>query len=303
MGYVGSSIAKHLKKNPINQISITSRYDFPYNLEWAKGIEKIQLDWNNDSQLQYLCSNHDVIIHAAGMNSYACAESPEEAVICNGYNTKKIVEHSSKEKIKTFIYISTAHVYDHPLVGKFDEESKLKNCHPYATSHVLGEQALLDNKLNKNSKFVVIRLSNAFGVPITNNKDCWNLVVNSMCLSAAKKNYIKLTGNGLEERDFISINEICHFIEYFILNNESSGIFNLGSGKSRKIVEVAKVIKAIIRHKYNNEIKIFLNNDTNYESNLPLEYDISKIRNTGYHFLNDFEKSLNMLIKFCKLIK
>ena len=54
-----------------------------------------------------------------------------------------------------------------PLEGCFDESSPSLNTHPYATSHLLGEQELLRVTEKSSMSGHVLRLSNCFGYPLT----------------------------------------------------------------------------------------------------------------------------------------
>ena len=77
------------------------------------------------------------------MNSQDCANDPVAALEFNGVATTRLVSAALSSGVKKFIYLSTAHIYSSPLVGKISEETYPKNFHPYATSHLAGEMAVL----------------------------------------------------------------------------------------------------------------------------------------------------------------
>ena len=106
------------------------------------------------------------------MNSKECASDPISALLVNGVDTARLVKAASRTNVKKFIYLSTAYVYSSPLDGVITEQTCLKNIHPYATSHLAGEQSVLLANQNQQLERVVFRLSNAFGAPVHKETNC-----------------------------------------------------------------------------------------------------------------------------------
>ena len=104
----------------------------------------------------------------------------------NGVATKRLVEAASRAGVKKFIYLSTAHVYASPLVGTITEQTLPNNSHPYASSHLAGESAVLNADERGVIQGVVMRLSNAYGAPMHKGVNCWMLVVNDLCRQAVQ---------------------------------------------------------------------------------------------------------------------
>ena len=108
------------------------------------------------------------------------------AIEFNGKTTERFVEKAAFYGCKRFFYLSTVHVYKSPLVGRFNEKSENLNSHPYATSHLLGEQALIRHVKKSPMQGHVLRLSNCFGYPLTQDSNCWELVLNEFIRDAYK---------------------------------------------------------------------------------------------------------------------
>ena len=151
---------------------------------WLVKAEVEKITWDDDIALKRSCIGVDVVIHAAGINAQDCVSDPKAALEFNGGVTTRFVEAASKAGVWRFIYLSTAHVYSNPLVGVITEESHPSNQHPYATSHLAGDEAVLRaNQLGKIQGFV-FRLSNGFGAPMHKDVNCWMLLVNDLCKQA-----------------------------------------------------------------------------------------------------------------------
>src|SRR3546814_14338280 len=111
------------------------------------------------------CRGCDAVIHAAGMNAQNCAANPVEALEFNGVATARLVQAAARVGIRRFIYLSTAHVYCAPLTGTITEDTCLRNLHPYATTHLAGENAVLLAVQFGEILGIVLGIANVLGVP------------------------------------------------------------------------------------------------------------------------------------------
>jgi UDP-glucose 4-epimerase len=243
-GYIGGRISNHLIQAG-HQVFIGTR-TIDGNQNWFPKNRIVKIDWKSEGSLNAACSTMHVVIHAAGMNSKECEDNPKNALEVNGESTGRLVAAAVRNGVDKFIYLSTAHVYASPLEGYLDESSIPANNHPYATSHHFGENEVLNKSLNEEMRGIVLRISNAFGVPMDNQADCWGLLVNDLCRQAVRSKKIVLRTDGFQQRDFISIGELCKIIEYFSITKvspELGRIFNIGTGYSNSVQAMAKLIQ------------------------------------------------------------
>jgi UDP-glucose 4-epimerase len=241
-GYLGGRIAQSLEKEG-HQVVLSSREE---NLSpnWLKKAEVFKLDWSNKDILQSSCENVDLVIHAAGMNAQDCARNPVEAIQFNGAATERLVQASISANVNKFIYLSTAHVYQSPLVGKITEKTNLENQHPYATSHAAGEDAVLSQSSENNFTGIVLRLSNGVGAPTHKQANCWMLAVNDFCRQVIENGRITINSNREIERDFFPISLLCDTIKSIIKYDKNDiNIMNVSSSQAITLDEVAKLIK------------------------------------------------------------
>jgi len=269
--------------------------------KWLPAAEIIAIDWSNEDALMRACSNVDVVIHAAGMNAQESENDPVAALDFNGLATARLVAAAVKSNIQKFIYLSTAHVYSSPLEGLITESSPLNNEHPYATSHLVGERAVLGARI---SDGIVVRLSNAFGSPVDKNINCWMLLVNDLCKQAVERKRITLLSSGMQYRNFIDIKKVCWIISALIHNKKTGylKVLNVGGNKSITVLEMAKLIQArcevVLGFKPGLEVGASEGEHRVYEL---LEYqsnnlDFSDLINHS----DDYIFELDNLILFCK---
>ena len=143
----------------------------------------VLIDWFDSSSLKSACESVHVIIHTSGMNAPNSKNNPIKAFEVNGLLTGKLIEAAKTKKVKRFIYLSTAHVYSSPLLGNVTEDICPRNLHPYATSHLAGENILISDD---GIQGVVLRLSNSFGAQVHKDVNCWMLLINDLCRQAVE---------------------------------------------------------------------------------------------------------------------
>lgn len=241
-GFMGGRLSQHLLSVG-HQVLLGSRvaHETP---DWCQGAHVVKTDWNDEPGLRSVCRSMDVVIHASGMNAQDCAKDAVAALQHNGVATASLARAAAAVGVQRFIYLSTAHVYGSPLVGYLDEDALPGNLHPYATSHLAGEKATLYEGRN-GMDTVILRLSNAFGRPVTEDVNCWMLLVNDLCRQAVVAGELKLQTSGMQMRDFVPISEVCRLVENLLgkTNPRSPhSLVNVGAGVSMSVREMAERI-------------------------------------------------------------
>ena len=300
-GFLGGRLGRHLHGLGLNTY-LATRYS-KNKPKWLKNGGVLKVDWANTSALFNELPEIDILIHAAGTNASFSYDHPDLAKDFNGGVTAKLLLDSIANNVEQFIYLSTAHVYASPLQGVISEATKPFNEHPYATSHFQGEQHVLEASLLGKIDGKVLRLSNCFGAPDNKNSDCWNLLVNDICLQATKFNCINLKTSGIQSRDFIPVSELCRALEYLILGdhfNTNHTIFNIG-GKSMSVMEMANIVRDTFYKKYQKTIEINAKNSLNQEKNNRFTYQMNWTKECNFQKELNFEKEIEDLLDFCNL--
>jgi UDP-glucose 4-epimerase len=301
-GFVGGRVAQHLQQVG-HQIVLGSR-NASTPPEWLSQAEVVQSDWNDGRALEQICNGVDVVIQAAGMNAQDCAADPIAALEFNGLATARLVTAASRAGVKRFIYLSTAHVYANPLVGIITEETCPRNLHPYATSHLAGENAVLSASQRKQIEGSVLRLSNAFGAPVHKDVSCWTLLVNDLCGQAVQRERMVLRSSGLQQRNFIAMAEVCRVIDRLSTCDFDAlqvNIFNVG-GVSQSVFEMALLVQQRCKILLGFEPKLQRQNMVAGESNEKLEYRQDRLAKIGIEVDVDNNIEIDKLLSFCNSI-
>lgn len=303
-GYLGGRLAEALSmQNGYEVILASSRKQRKKN-----DLRFERIIWRDPSKLDRICSGIDIVIHATGMNAEDCTENPEEAIIVNALNTTSLLQASIRQKVKRFIYFSTAHVYDNPLKGYFNENICPQSLHPYATSHRAAEDVIRYAQSMQQIEGIVIRLSNSFGAPVFADVNCWKLFVNDLCLQSIRSGLITIKSNPLQQRNFIAITEVVRAVIHLIgISSEKIGncIFNLGSNWNPSLLEMAEKIKKEFEN-YDLMINInCLQQESEIKTDSSLDFSIAKLIDSGYQPIpgNFISEELQKLISFILLNK
>lgn len=264
-----------------------------------KNFSAKEINWDSFDSIKEACSNKDIVIHTAGINSQECSKDPINAYKFNSLISGKLGLACNQEKVKVFLYLSTIHVYSNNLVGPIDENSKTQNKDFYTKSKILAENIFLDISNLNNTKFIILRLANVFGKPLFKNQTCWKLFVNNICQEAIIDQTITIKSNPLIVRNFISLEFFINKVERIINNSknlDSYEIFNITSEKNYTLEEVANLVKKKIKNLLDLEIIITYKN--NKSVMLKNKYTSKmNIDNKGDEF---FEKEIENLILYCK---
>jgi dTDP-glucose 4,6-dehydratase len=190
--------------------------------------------------------NIDTIVHLAGVQ-YTEYIKPKNRYSFFDENVKmaeKIVELSILNNIKKIIYISTDMVYGMPTSSQINEESMCRPIGEYGESKLKAERIF--SQVNNLIDVCIIRPRLVVGPGRKGTLQSLSRLVKSPFP-------IIFIGNGYNRYQFISVNDLCSFIELATTKN-ISGIFNIGSDNPpnlnslfESVLHDLKIKKLIIR--------------------------------------------------------
>jgi len=294
-GFLGGRLGQYLSEN--YNVILGSRSD-QSKPNWLSIAKTLKIDWDDETSLNDACNLVDIVIHASGLNAQECSSGPEKALLVNGVYTQNLVKAAINQSVKKFIYLSTAHVYSDSLLGVITEDTPTANTHPYATSHVAGENAVLFATRQEYIEGTVVRIANAFGSPVSKDVNCWMLLVNDLCKQAVVEKSLTLNGDSKTVRDFVTIRDFCSVIGLLIENN-TSHIVNIGSGKACTIGEMATKIQSNCLNVLGFEPPIILKQKPLINEN-SFDFQTNYLDSINFKFANDFDVEIRELIYFCK---
>jgi UDP-glucose 4-epimerase len=301
-GYLGGRISQYLATNSDFDLRLTSRYPTKINPTWLPRGEFVPLFLEDFESCRAACRDVDVVVHLAALNEVDSAADPIAAANINGVGTWRLVKAALDQRVKKFIFFSTAHVYGSPLAGYITEKTLPRPAHPYASSHHFGEEAVLEAHDKGRLIGTVLRLSNGVGAPASMQVNRWTLLVNDLCRQAVSERRLILRSSGLAMRDFIAISDICQGVIHCLrMNREATGdgLYNLGAGVSMSVFAMAELIAGRCEIVLGFRPLIQRPEPTPEETALSLKFSVDKLQQTGFTPSGDLEDEIDATIRLC----
>jgi UDP-glucose 4-epimerase len=298
LGYLGGRLSKHLSDRGKWATRLTSRRTGNALPSWADAMEVVTADFGDDGDMASLCQGMDAVVHLAAMNADQCANDPEKANRVNVAGTQSLWDAAIKTGVKRFIYVSTVHVYGAPPIGVITENTAPCPAHPYSETHHRAEEIVLSGE---GPLGVVLRLSNAIGVPTDEKADCWMLAANDLCRQAVTEKGLHLRGSGLDVRDFVAIADVCRVVEHFLVLKNTAlvdRIFNVGGG-AITMLGLAECISNRAEVLFGNRPEISRKEPSPGEKAPRLDYRIDRLLGTGFAPTGNIEDEIDATLKFC----
>jgi UDP-glucose 4-epimerase len=301
LGYLGVRIAEHLVILGYEVRLATSREN-PVVPEKLLSCECVYIDFNDNKLIEKACGGVDVIIHLAGLDAPSSQKDPESALLVTGLGTLKLLQIAESLRIKKFIYMSTVHVYGSPLSGFIDETCLPRPLHPYAITHRLAEDYVLEAHNREKLGGTVFRLSNAVGSPCNSNGHAWKLVVNDLCRQVVVDKSMQLLSNKWLSRDFLPISSVVSTVANCLINEKSMGeIFNLSSGVSLTLSELTELISKRSKKLFGYAPNVhFKGSEGILHRNRKLIISNAKIKNIGIAIGSDISHEIDQILLNCQ---
>ena len=276
-GYIGSHVSKQLLETTNYNIFIldnlsTGSLKTLDTLKTIRDFKFIQLDLKEFDKVNNLLKENsiDTIIHfAASIVVPESVENPLKYYMNNTVNTTNLIKCAVDNKVRKFIFSSTAAVYGEPISipeTGIDESYPTNPINPYGMSKLMSEKVLQDTaSVNKDFKYVIFRYFNVAGADFNNNNknlvprigECHepetHLIPLVVKTALQKRKSIYVFGNdfntldGFCIRDYIHVDDLAdaHIKAIDYLENNSSDIFNAGYGKGYSVKEVIETMKKV----------------------------------------------------------
>ena len=263
-GFIGKHLVKFLlEKNNVVTIfdNFSNSTKESINGIIKKGAKIIEGDITKISDIEKITEDQEIVIHLAAKISVSeSITNPSNTFLVNINGTRNILEFCEKSKINHIIVASSAAVYgEGNQYTKITENQKLNPISPYGESKMKMEQEIEKFVKNKNLTCTILRFFNIYGL---NQSDEYAGVISKFLKKANQKEDLEIFGDGLQTRDFVSINDVVNSINNAV-ELKKSGIYNIATGESisikklaEKIINISrKDLKVLYFNPKNNEIK------------------------------------------------
>jgi len=246
-GYIGSHVVNNLL-NSDYEIVVLDKLMFD-----AKSLDKhskntnltiVQKDIRDYKNIDEYFKNIDTVVHLAALvGEAACKISDEDTISINYEATEELAKISLRNKVKNFIFMSTASSYGVQNIDEIaNEETELNPVSLYAKTKIDCENLLL-KKYSDDLNITIFRPSTVYGDSLRMRFD---LILNHLIKDAYFKKEIKIFGPKMV-RPLMWVGEPARVYKKIIEDENSkyrSQIFNLGYNQENyKKIEIANLVK------------------------------------------------------------
>lgn len=302
LGYLGGRLSLGLRSDASLALRLGTRRVPDALPQWAREFEVIPMDLSTDASLDAACKGVSHVIHLAAANEIDSADDPQLALEINTAGALRMLHAAERARVERFIYLSTAHVYGSPLAGVIDERTLPRPVHPYAITHRAAEDFVLASHDRRRLVGIVLRLSNGFGAPADPSVNRWTLLANDLCRQAVSTRRLVLRSSGLQQRDFITLDDVAGAVSHFIslpVEDCGNGLFNLGGGRAMSVLAMAELVAARCEAMLGFRPPIERPAPEELSAPGALDYRIDKLRASGFSPKGSFEAELDSTLKLC----
>lgn len=252
-GFIGTNLNNFLSSKGYSTIGIT-------HSQINKSFPKISL--LNPTKLNSFIKNNnfDTVIHLASLIEHS---DPLKILDVNYNTTLNLLKSCVKNNISNFIFASSHAVYGETRYLPIDETHITNPQTSYGISKLMGENLckIFNNYFNLNTS--ILRISSVYGNNQPKTKLIPKLILNSEKL---KKIILHKHKNGFQIMDMIHVDDVCNSILCVIKTQKNFEIYNIATGKSITVEDIAKNIKKINNSKIS--IKNISKNTNHYKYNI-----------------------------------
>jgi dTDP-glucose 4,6-dehydratase len=246
-GFIGSNFVRYLL-NARRDVEIVN-FD---KLTYAGNPESLA-DVAQDERYHFICGDitdrnavdelfrrgFDAVVHfAAETHVDRSIEDASPFLTTNIFGTQCLLEATRALPSIRFIHISTDEVYGSaPAGAAFNEQSPLDPRSPYAASKASAEHFVTAYGNTYGISSVILRSTNNFGPFQFPEK-----LIPLMIANASEDKPLPIYGDGLQERDWLFVEDYCRAIALALEKAKPGSIYNVSSGVSQPNLKIVRTI-------------------------------------------------------------
>ena len=234
--------------------------------------------------------NPEYFIHFAAIVPTEMVENNKaSAYKTNVIGTRNILKviNEKKNNLKWFFFSSSSHVYKKNK-KRISENFETSPSNFYGLTKIKAEHEVSKYSKNKGNK-INYCIGRIFS--FTSNKQKSYFLIPSIYKKLKKsKKKVVYSNQYSSIRDFIHIDDICFAIN-FLLSKNLPGIYNIGTGKKIKIIDILKILSKKLKKKV-----IMNNSKINYADSLVA--NINKMKKIGWNPKKGIDKILSDFLSF-----
>jgi UDP-glucose 4-epimerase len=242
------------------------------------------------------------LVHLAGANELVCAADITRGFLVNATSLTSVVRAAADHGVRRVVVFSTFHVYGEPRDGSTISEATVPvPVHPYGITKLAGEHVARVAARRDGVELAIVRVSNGVGAPVSGDIGRWSLVALDLCRQAHEQGVLTLKSSGVQRRDFVSVSDIVTAVDILLGADAArlaDPVFNLGSGTTTSVRELAGIVAAEYRAAYGAAVQL---RAPEPDGPAPtFHYDVTRLRTLGFVPRTEMHREIRETLSFCE---
>jgi dTDP-glucose 4,6-dehydratase len=295
-GFIGSNYVRWVFRNTDHHVTVYDALTYAGNLSTLKDVDDdprfsfVKGNICNPADVEAAMKGHDAVVHfAAESHVDRSIAGSEDFILTNCFGANVIMDAARRLGIERVLHIGTDEVYGSVEVGSSKEGDPLEPRSPYSASKAGSDLIALSYHATHGVPVVVTRCTNNFG-PYQYPEKAIPLFTTN--LLDGKK--IPLYGDGLNERDWIFVDDHCSGVHLVLEKGVVGNIYNIGAGnETPNRVLVDKLLALLGKDESSvNYVTDRLGHDRRYS------VDIAKVTALGWKRERSLDEALEETVRW-----
>ncbi len=231
-GFIGSNFVRWLLRHTDDEVTVYDALTYAGNLSTLRDVDDdprfrfVKGDICDPGTLEDAMAGHDAVVHfAAESHVDRSIAGPDDFVNTNCFGTNIVMDTARRLEIGRVIHIGTDEVYGSVEVGASKETDPLEPRSPYSASKAGSDLIALSYHHTYGLPVTVTRCTNNFG-PYQYPEKAIPLFTTNLLDGKP----IPLYGDGLNERDWLFVDDHCAGVHLVLERGQAGEIYNIGAG-------------------------------------------------------------------------
>ena len=244
LGFIGSHVVDLLVSEDFSVVVVDNGYsgvsdNISHHID-SGSVEFFDVDIRDYDALSKVFEGVDSVIHLAAVVSVdEFLDNPFLGFDVNVIGTLNVAEAARRFDVDKIVFASSTAVYGEPTYLPIDESHPTNPRNPYGASKLAGEKILFSYSDTYGLKVVALRYFNVYGPRMRPGP--YAGVIYRFISSVLKREPIRIFGDGEQTRDFVYVKDVAR-ATVRALNYNFSDVFNVGTGVSTSINELAELV-------------------------------------------------------------
>ena len=289
-GFIGSNYVRHVLRTSDDAVTVYDALTYAGNLSTMKDVDDdprysfVHGNICDPGTLEDAMRGCDAVVHfAAESNVDRSIVGSDDFVNTNCFGTNVVMDTARRLGIGRVVHIGTDEVYGSVEVGSSKETDPLEPRSPYSASKAGSDLIALSYHHTHGLNVTVTRCTNNFG-PYQYPEKAIPLFTTNL-LDGRK---IPLYGDGMNERDWIHVDDHCAGVHLVLDHGNPGEIYNIGAGNETPNRELVDKLLALLG-KNDDSVQYVedrLGHDRRYS------VDITKVSGLGWRRARTLDEAL-----------